>query len=681
MSSLLSLLSVKATIRLGFGVILSIIALMIVSSLSRVDDISLQVDNLLSVNLNNSKLQHLKCNLISVNSILMTYLLDKDPANLERFKQARNGIEQNLSQLQQIETINHHPAFNHIQQLVTQLLTIYTRLIPLATDNDANYPGQKFVVEQINPDFDQVRALISTVLDTSRELADELSEDLEGEEKVTRYLDQMQIIATAQEMRYVWVNVGSTVRGYLAFRNDNLFASLTMFRNAMIQGADSLLAQADKLDPDQVENIRTISTTLKPLFEKIEKLRSIHGGEAWRTDAAVIKGELNPLLNQLSNEIDSLINDSNQQQQQSSDLVTHSLTTMSRLMVILAIVSVLVTLSSGYLTTQSLSLLVQSVRHAVHQLMNGNLTYRMVNTQRGEATEIGEYFNQMTTNLQSTIGEFTQVIDHINRSAAEAVAIAESCTTATSNQKMRLSNAAEEVQEFNGVFDDISRTSNSADTMTRTALNSAKEGSILAHDARQTMNHLALEVQSVAEIMDGVKKGSGAISNVLEVIRSISQQTNLLALNAAIEAARAGEHGRGFAVVADEVRTLATRTQESTGEIQGMIEHLQKETAGAVSAIEKAVEQAIESASVVAKVSESLTTISTMTDQISQMNSSINSSINAQSHRVDHLAEQIQSINTMADQTVEGANRTHDAGHQLSELAHQLESKVHHFQV
>ncbi|QEP43269.1 methyl-accepting chemotaxis protein [Ectothiorhodospiraceae bacterium BW-2] len=677
MKRLLSQLSVKATIRLGFGLIIAIIAIMIAVSLSRVDNVSGQVDTLLEVNVGNNQLQALKYELIATNSILMTYLLDKVPDNLQRFKQGQQQIDQALNDL---DRSNDRVDLTTLKPQLQQLYAIYGRLIPLAIDATRNYPGQQFALQKLTPEVDHIHSLISLTLDIGREMADEYT-DFESEESIDNHLIQMELVNTLQEMRFIWVNVASTIRGYLAFRNENLFINLKMFEQMMVGGVASMLDSAEHLDSEQIENLTQIEAKLENFFKMTEQLRTIHGGEKWRADAAIITDELNPALQQLSDTIDALVADSNQRQRQSSEAVTESLSGMGQILLILAAISLVITVLSGYLAGSSIFQLIGSVSHSVNELVGGNLTYRMVSRHQGECQQIANYFNHMAERLQETIAEFTLVTGRISQAAVEAVSIAETCSSATHEQKQRLDTAAAEVNAFNVVFDEISRTSSEADLTTRSALESANQGSGLASNARENMNNLAQEVQSVARVIDRVQQESSSISNVLDVIKAISQQTNLLALNAAIEAARAGEHGRGFAVVADEVRTLATRTQESTGEIEGMIANLQQETEGAVIAIDKAVNQAKNSAEVVEQVSEALQTISDMTAKISHINSQINDSISSQSHRVDHLADQIKSINSMADQTVDGAKRTHDAGHQLSQLGKMLQSKVEHFRV
>ncbi len=195
------------------------------------------------------------------------------------------------------------------------------------------------------------------------------------------------------------------------------------------------------------------------------------------------------------------------------------------------------------------------------------------------------------------------------------------------------------------------------------------------------MDALGSKVEQVATVLEGLRADSDNIGVVLDVIRGIAEQTNLLALNAAIEAARAGEQGRGFAVVADEVRTLASRTQQSTQEINDMIDALQGKASSAVAVMEEARACASTGSEQVEKAAESLAGISGAVGIVSTMNSQIASAAEEQRAVSEEINNNITQINDATEQTAAGAQQTASASEQLTQLSLQLNNILGSFKL
>jgi methyl-accepting chemotaxis protein len=215
----------------------------------------------------------------------------------------------------------------------------------------------------------------------------------------------------------------------------------------------------------------------------------------------------------------------------------------------------------------------------------------------------------------------------------------------------------------------------------RQADEEAQDGKRIMQQTLNAMDTLANEVENAAGVIHSLEKESEEIGSVLDVIRGIAEQTNLLALNAAIEAARAGEQGRGFAVVADEVRTLASRTQASTQEIQNMIERLQAGANNAVKAMEAGQTQARKGVEQASLAGASLETITQSVTTISDMNMQIASAAEEQSSVADEINRNIATISQSADNTAHGSQQTAIAGDELARLAAELRELVGHFKV
>jgi methyl-accepting chemotaxis protein len=226
---------------------------------------------------------------------------------------------------------------------------------------------------------------------------------------------------------------------------------------------------------------------------------------------------------------------------------------------------------------------------------------------------------------------------------------------------------------------EVARNTAAAANAARQADSETQAGREVVNQAIDAIDHLAQEVVSAADVIHRLEAESGKIGTVLDVIRGIAEQTNLLALNAAIEAARAGEQGRGFAVVADEVRTLATRTQESTQEIQKMIERLQTGAKSAVQVMEQGRSKAQVSVQQAARAGTSLDTIATAVSAISDMNAQIASAAEEQGAVAEEINRNITNISQIANQTASGAEQTATASAELAKLAARLQTHVGRF--
>ena len=218
-----------------------------------------------------------------------------------------------------------------------------------------------------------------------------------------------------------------------------------------------------------------------------------------------------------------------------------------------------------------------------------------------------------------------------------------------------------------------------AASATEQADNEAQAGSKVVTQNIAQINGLADAVERAAEVIHRLEGDSESIGTVLDVIRGIAEQTNLLALNAAIEAARAGEQGRGFAVVADEVRSLASRTQESTQEIQAMIEQLQSGAREAVKAMSDGREQAQASVEQAARAGSSLEAITHAVASIREMNRHISDAARQQGEVADEINRNLSTITQVAEQTSEGTESLGEASSKLAGLSQQLQSLVGHF--
>lgn len=312
---------------------------------------------------------------------------------------------------------------------------------------------------------------------------------------------------------------------------------------------------------------------------------------------------------------------------------------------------------------------------------DGDLTVRVPINTKDEIGEMGINFNAFITKLQSIIGEIAGATSQLAASAEEMAAITEETSSGVESQKDETVQVASAITQMTATVQEVANNAESATSAAADADSEAKAGNQIVSSTVQAISELATEVESSASVIEKLKGDSENIGAVLDVIKGIAEQTNLLALNAAIEAARAGEQGRGFAVVADEVRTLAQRTQESTAEIENLINALQGGAEEAVTVMTRSRDRASHTVEQAKHAGESLSSITRAVGTILQLNTQIATAAEEQSSVSEEINRNVINIQDISEQTASGAEQTASASAELARLGEQLQNLVGQFKV
>jgi methyl-accepting chemotaxis protein len=310
---------------------------------------------------------------------------------------------------------------------------------------------------------------------------------------------------------------------------------------------------------------------------------------------------------------------------------------------------------------------------------DGNLRARLSASGKSEFAWVASSFNAFVKKIAKTVEEISITSDRLAQASDKLATITQSTQHGVERQQQETTLVANAMKQMTSTVQEVAKNAVKASEAAETADREAALGKNIVTQAVGGINELALEVENAANVIHDLENDSNSIGEVLSVIQSIAEQTNLLALNAAIEAARAGEQGRGFAVVADEVRTLASRTQNSTLEIRQTIERLQGRAKQAVSVMENGRKRAASSVEQAASAGGSINAISERIYTISDMNNQIATAAEEQTAVADEINRNVSNISRVSEETSIGAKNTADACRELLDLANELRSTVGHF--
>ncbi|WP_085666977.1 MULTISPECIES: methyl-accepting chemotaxis protein [unclassified Pseudomonas] len=344
-----------------------------------------------------------------------------------------------------------------------------------------------------------------------------------------------------------------------------------------------------------------------------------------------------------------------------------------------SVIAALLTVLLAWLLTRSIVTPLNRAVAAAQTIAGGNLTKAIEIDGKDEPARLLEALAAMQTNLRKTIEQIAGSATQLGAAAEELSAVTEEASRGLQQQNDEIEQAATAVNEMTAAVEEVARNAVSTSEASNQSTHAAREGRdqvVKTVDAIQTMTY---DVQNTAQMIEGLAEQGRDIGKVLDVIRAIAEQTNLLALNAAIEAARAGEAGRGFAVVADEVRALAHRTAQSTQEIEKMVAGIQNGTGEAVSSMQQSNQRTQTTLEMARAAGVALEQITQSIHQINERNLVIASASEEQAQVSREVDRNLVNIRDLATQSAAGANQTSAATHELSRLAVDLNAMVARF--
>ncbi|MBW8355980.1 MAG: methyl-accepting chemotaxis protein [Pseudomonas sp.] len=384
--------------------------------------------------------------------------------------------------------------------------------------------------------------------------------------------------------------------------------------------------------------------------------------------------KINALLNQLV--------DINTQYSSAADQdAAEQYATAFNLVVTLLVMATALTLVFAWRLIRSITLPIDNALHAAEAIAEGNLTQPITVDGRDEAGRLLQAMLTMQEKLRDTLQRISGSAGQLASAAEELNSVTDESARGLTRQDNEIEQAATAVNEMTSAVEEVARNAVSTSEASQNATQSAGDGRDKVQDTVSAIERMTGDVQDTASLIGELANESRDIGKVLDVIRGLADQTNLLALNAAIEAARAGEAGRGFAVVADEVRALAHRTQQSTSEIERMIGSIQSGTEQAVESMRNSTERADSTLNIARSAGQSLDTINSAIKEINERNLVIASAAEEQAQVAREVDRNLVNIRDLSVQSTTGANQTRSASSELSILAADLNNLVTRFQL
>ncbi|RMV69582.1 Methyl-accepting chemotaxis protein [Pseudomonas caricapapayae] len=336
---------------------------------------------------------------------------------------------------------------------------------------------------------------------------------------------------------------------------------------------------------------------------------------------------------------------------------------------------------AAWVITRQITTPLRETLEVVERVASGDLSRNLKVDRKDELGKLQSTIQRMTVSLRELVGGIRDGVTQIASAAEELSAVTEQTSAGVNSQKVETDQVATAMHEMTATVQEVARNAEEASEAAVAADQQARDGERVVNEAIAQIERLASAVGNSSEAMGALKQESDKIGSVLDVIKSVAEQTNLLALNAAIEAARAGEAGRGFAVVADEVRSLAQRTQKSTEEIEALIARLQSGTQQAATVMDSSRELSTSSVELTRRAGGSLENITKTVSAIQAMNQQIAAAAEEQSATAEEINRSIINVRDVSEQTSAASEETAASSVELARLGNHLQLLVSRFTV
>ncbi|PPC74561.1 methyl-accepting chemotaxis protein [Pokkaliibacter plantistimulans] len=649
----------------GFTLLVLLLLTIVATSYKGIHGVSSKLDMVTGETLPlNQTASDMNATLLRANQDLLGLLINRNSDEVNAGKSSFDGNIQTLqTQLGQIPTLLDASTDSSLTDLLAQISSSTEGYVQLASQLTELHL-QKLSVDQ------QIKAQQEDVMTKGDQLVEFLNKFIADNPTGNA---QNQAAGLLRE-------VSKVVSGYKAFQINQDVKRLTRAVKYQDRTIKQRLDQLATVDSDKAKSaaimanpIITSAGDANGLFQLFVKQVDLASQIDSQTTAAstAIKATLDT-IGQFSSATLATLDQAKQQAHQ-------TITTSESILLGIALFAIAVALLIGLWVAFSIKRPLARFRDALIKMTKGDLRVQFNSTSKDEFAELGRYLNELNQTLSRTLSELANSADTLAQSSESNAQISNTTTQAVNEQKVQLTSTASAMTEMEASVQEVAH--RAQDTL-EAVTSSDRLRQEMRSSIEETVSNIrgqAEQIQHAYEVTSRLDGYSQKIDSIIDAIRNIAEQTNLLALNAAIEAARAGEQGRGFAVVADEVRSLATRTQSSTGEIQQMIEQMQAMTKEVVTVMQTSQSKTEQCVGAAGHAEQALEDMDQAIQVIREMNIQIASATEQQSSTAQEISRSINHINDYTEHTASGAEQTASSGQVLMQMARQQKQLLGYF--
>jgi methyl-accepting chemotaxis protein len=568
------------------------------------------------------------------------------------------------------------------------------------------------LIDSINPELLASNPQLSQAIDGIRNASGAFT--IDNALLMQKHQQQLTISILEQRHAHDMVKLGRELNKYLGKDSSNLFIDqdvrtliqamdrdtrtvMNAFNSYLVNqdldklenriaGQDTVIRHyLDDIRKGEADKGKLFSIMINPLLFHLQDekgLLSIYRQQhRLRAETEALKKRVSDEVENSGKQADALVTIASQMLKEARVSSESTVATSITLLTVISIIAIAAAILISLVLSRSIRSAINAFRDNLVTMSRGDMRVRFDTRRKDEFGELGSHLNELTQALQTTFRDLSGSTDRLSQTSGVNAQTSRDTRAAADEQKQLLEQTATAMTEMESTVKEVAQrsqdTMHAADNVKQQMVEARKAIEIAISNVRQQAAHVE-EASGTTNELDAYGK---KIDSVIETIHNIAEQTNLLALNAAIEAARAGEQGRGFAVVADEVRSLASRTKQSTVEIQSTIELMQKLITAVVNVMSESSRMSESSIAVAGDAERGLGNISNSIGEIVNMNIQIASATEQQSHTAREISQSVVSIANAADKNAAGAQQTARIGEELLQLASNQKQLIQKFQV